>query len=122
MMDKANKENQSSPTSRDSRIRALIEESRGVNPSRLSEIQLELSAWYSTLAEELGNIEVFMADRWLELRKETKSDRMADRLWDATPEGKQRTKLRIQVKFIEKQISSIKRRLDVARQEAWNQI
>lgn len=114
---------QSTPNSRDSRIRELIEEARGgSSPSRLSDIQLELSGWYANIGEELADIESMITDFWLETRKTTSSDKMADKLVDASEGGKKRIKLRYQAKFIEKVISSIKRRLEVSKQEAWNQI
>lgn len=112
------------PNSQDSRIKELIVEVREgkASPSRLSEIQQELSAWYATIGEELSDIESLVADYWIELRKETTSDKMADKQLDASESGKRRIKLRIQAKYIEKVISSIKRRLEVLKQEAWNQI
>ena len=101
-------------------IKNLIIEARGgANPGRLSEILVSLSGWYATLAEELENIEVFWAEAWLEARKGVKSDTMADKTIEASRSGQNRTKLRIQLKYIEKVISSIKVRLRVKEGESF---
>ena len=99
----------------------IIETKLGTSPGRLSEIMVELSAHYALLSQEFEDIIVFMADRWLELRVTTKSDNMAEKLWNATEEGKKLTRLKIQTKYIEKVISSIKLRLRVLEGESRNQ-
>src|SRR3990167_8814221 len=105
----------------DEEIKKLILEARdGTSPGRLSEIGVSLSAYSSLLAEEFENLIVFQADAWLELRKGVTSDKMADKLWDATNEGKRSNVLRIQLKYIEKVISSINRRLRVKEGESYN--
>lgn len=101
-------------------IKKLILEVRE-NPAigRLSEIRVELSGWYATLSQELEDILVFKADRWIDLRKDQSSDKSTDRAWDATEEGKRETRLRIQLKYIEKVMSSISFRLKVKEGESW---
>lgn len=101
-------------------IRNLILESRTAAPGRLSELAVELSSWYATLSDEYGSIEIFYADRWLDLRKGEKSDKMADRKWAATEEGKRMTTLRLQLKYIEKVVSTIKLRLKTKISEGYN--
>lgn len=103
-------------------IRKLILESReGATPPRLSEIAVELSSYYATLSEEMENVLVFKADRWLELRNKdyVKSDKMADKLWDASDEGKQEIRLRSQLKYIEKVLSNIRMRLRIREGESF---
>lgn len=97
----------------------LLEVQEGAGVGRLSDIAVQLTSFYATLSEEFKDIEVFRADRWLEIRKEVKSDTMAEKTWLATPEGKKWNELRIQLKYIEKTISSIKLRLRVAEGEAY---
>ena len=105
----------------DNRIKELIiQAAKGASPGDLSEIGVKLSAYSSLLAEEFENLIVFQADAWLELRKGVTSDKMADKLWDATNEGKRSNVLRIQLKYIEKVISSINRRLRVKEGESYN--
>lgn len=105
----------------DERIKELIiEAAKGASPGDLSEIGVKLSAYSALLAEEFENLVVFQADKWLDLRKDTTSDKMADKLWDATTEGKRSNVLRIQLKYIEKVISSINRRLRVKEGESFN--
>ena len=103
-------------------IKNLILEARGgANPGRLADIAVELSGYYATLSEQFGDIEIFRAERWLDIRKDVKSDTVAEKTWLASKEGQEWTKLRIQLKYIEKIISTIKLRLQVARGEAYNQ-
>lgn len=90
-----------------------------VAPGRLSEIVTQMSSWSATFGEALKNNQLFKADRWLEIRKDTKSDKMADRLWDATPEGKEEMVIRSQLKYLDKIISSMKLRLRTLENEAY---
>jgi len=92
----------------------------GQSPGRLAEINTELSAWYSKFADELENILVFKADKWMELREKTNSDKSTDRTWDSLEEGKKEIRLRSQLKYIEKVVSSIKLQLRIKTQEAYN--
>ena len=104
-------------------IKALINEARdGTNPGRLSEIAVSLSGWYAYIAEQLDRVLVFKADRWLQIRNDderVKSDKMADRLWDASSEGKDEIHYRVQLKYIEKVISTIKMRLRIKEGESF---
>ena len=105
----------------DNRIKELITQAaKGASPGDLSEIGVKLSAYSSLLAEEFENLIIFQADMWLELRKGASSDKMADRLWDATKEGKRSNVMRLQLKYLEKVISSINRRLRVKEGESFN--
>ena len=102
-------------------IKALIDESVGVAPGRLSEIMVELSAWYARVGQQLEDILVFKADRWMEIRKrdDVKSDKVADRLWDVQSEGKEEIRFRSQLKYLEKVIGSIKFRLKIKEGESF---
>lgn len=103
------------------KIKSLIEESVGTNPGRLSEIMVELSAIYAYVGQKLEDILVFKADRWLEIRKreDIKSDKNAERIWEATPEGKDEIRFRSQLKYLEKVIGSIKFRLKIKEGESF---
>lgn len=92
------------------------------SPGRLSEILVGLGAYFGNLSEELSEILVFKTDVWLELRgrEGTKSDRSADRLWDATDKGKREIELRYTLKALEKLMSAIKTMLRTKEQEAQN--
>lgn len=108
-------------TDTDKRIKELIiEAAKGASVPILADIGVKLSGYYSLLSDEFENIIVFQADRWLELRATAKSDKMADKLWDATNEGKRGNVLRFKLKYLEKVISSINRRLKVAEGESFN--
>jgi len=104
-------------------IRALILEVRSteITPRRLSEIASYLASCFANLSAQAEEIEVNYSPAWLELRKGVKSDSMAERLYDATPDGQRRIRLKFQLRYIEKVISSIKDRLKVRNNEAFNQ-
>ena len=105
----------------DNRIKELIiQAAKGASPGDLSEIGVKLSGYYALLGEEFQDLIVFQADRWLELRKDAKSDKMADRLWDATEEGKRSNVLRFKLKYLERVMAQINRRLRVAEGESFN--
>ena len=78
----------------------IIESQTGASIGRLAEIAVQLSGYYATLSEQFGDIEVFRASRWLDIRKDVKSDTMAEKTWLATKEGQDWIKLRIQLKYI----------------------
>lgn len=101
-------------------IKKLILEARettGIN--RLATIGVELSSWYATLSESYLILEESRAELWMQLRKEDcKSDTMADRKYALTEQGKQWNRLRIQLKYIEKVVSSIKLKINIKNNEA----
>lgn len=109
----------SKPPNMKEKIKNLMLEAMTASPGRLSEIAIECTAWYAKYAEELEDILIFKTDRWLELRKDQKSDRSTDRMWDATEEGKQEIRLRSVVKTLEKFVSSIKLRLRIKEGESY---
>ena len=107
----------------DKRIKELIvKAAKGAGPGDLAEIGTQLSGYAYLIAEELKNIVVFEAERWLEIRKTASSDKMAEKLYDATDEGKETILLKFKLKYIERVISSINRRLKIAEGEAYNRI
>ena len=94
-------------------IMKLIEKSVSVGPVELAQIAVELSSYYFTFGERLKDNQVFKADKWMELRKEQKSDTSTDRLWNSLPEGKEEIELRAILKGLEKHISNLKMRLKI---------
>ena len=99
----------------------ILEISDGASIPRLAEIAVQLTGYYARLSEEFGDIEVFRAQRWLDIRKEVKSDTMAEKTYLAGDQGKLWNDKRIKLKYIEKVVSSIKLRLRVAEGEKYNQ-
>src|SRR3990167_8864622 len=88
----------------------ILEISDGASIPRLAEIAVQLTGYYARLSEEFGDIEVFRAERWLDIRKEVKSDTMAEKTYLAGDQGKLWNDKRIKLKYIEKVVSSIKLR------------
>lgn len=89
------------------------------SPSELSHMKVYLSAEYALLAQQLSDILSRKPDAWMELRdaEGCTSDKQADRAWDRTPDGREETRIRLKMKGIEKMISAISTRIEVANQE-----
>lgn len=92
-----------------------------IPPHRLAEIRAELSSYYSYISGVLEEILATKAVRWLEMRKEEKSDKATDKQWDATEEGIKEMKCRLRLKRTEKMIGGVKSLLEVAEGQARNQ-
>ena len=104
------------------KLQELLDEIPQASPGRLSEINVALASYYEKLSEELADILIFKTDYWLELRRSegVNSDKMTDRLWDATDNGKKEIKLRYTLKGVEKVMSTIKTMLRTKENEAHN--
>lgn len=87
----------------------------------MAELKANLSSEYSYQTGLLEEILLAKPQKWLEMRKETKSDVSCDRQWDMTEEGQNELKIKFNLKRIEKLISALNSRLRVAEQEAKSQ-
>jgi len=91
-----------------------------MNPHDLAERRVLLSAEFSRCSEKLGRIKAGRAIKWLELRSISKTDKEADRRWEASEEGQEEAILTYKCKGLEKEISSISTMLRVLDNEAHN--
>ncbi len=103
------------------KMRELYEESASVPPGRLSEILVELNSYSAFVSQQLDDLLVLKADKWMDIRykENIKSDRMADKIWDSLPEGKQEIIWRGELKRCEKVCSAIKMRLKILEAESF---
>ena len=94
-----------------------------IPPGLLADYKMKLSAEYSFRSSKLEEILRQKPDAWLEIRQreEINSDKQADRLWEATAFGKEEMSLKMQLKRIDKVISSISTRLRIYDREAKSQ-
>ena len=90
----------------------------GVSPRECAEFKVVLSGWYSTWAGELETILALKPQVWMEMRKEAKSDKATDMLWDASEMGLKERKLRFDMKRAEKMVSALSSLLRIAENEA----
>lgn len=90
-------------------------------PREYQEIRDQMTALHSRALERLEQIWTVKPAQWQELRKVEKSDKAADRAWEATPLGIEEMKLRLQVKRIEKEISAAASALRLLEAEGRNQ-
>lgn len=90
------------------------------SPGELSEIQLHLSADYAAKALELQEVLTLKAEIWQVLRESRSSDKQADKKWDSMPEGIAEMGLRLQLRSLEKLMSSIKAHLRIKEVESRN--
>ena len=70
-----------------------------------------LVSWYSRDNEEMAGVEKRRPIFWQTLRKNSKSDKVAEMKYDATADGQRRIELRYELKSLEKLISALKDRL-----------
>lgn len=75
-------------------------------PHEISERNLELARQYSLAAQELGQLKKNAGVRWLLFKKTVKTNKEADMLYDASPEGQREIELTYLCKGIEKELSA----------------
>ena len=79
-----------------------------------------LAAWYETYSDELVYIEQRYPKDWTEIRKECKSVKEADMIYNQTEDGQRRIFLKYKLKSLEKSISALKDRLRRLELESFN--
>lgn len=89
-------------------------------PGQLANEVLELSHEYCILSDELGLILQKKDLNWGMLRDCVSSDRQADQLWRETEMGSRERVIELELKKIQKRISSIKLYLQIKENEAKN--
>jgi hypothetical protein len=89
------------------------------HPSELSHIKTYLSADYASRSMQLEEVLSKRDDEWFKLRdaEGCTSDKQADRAWEKTIDGKKERRLRLEMKAIEKMISAVSTRINVANHE-----
>lgn len=90
----------------------------GLNPHTAADLRIELSGYYSRMSGELEEILAVKPTKWLLMRKEVKTNRDADMMWDGSEMGIKEMRLRMGLKRIEKIISSLSSYLRNAENEA----
>ena len=91
-------------------------------PHQLAERRLELSAEYARDSEILGELLSRRPALWQTIRETVKSDKAADRAYEATQDGIDLMKIQLKMKATEKKLSAARSMLDVLMGEARNQI
>ena len=93
-----------------------------ITPGDLANYRLRLAAEYSFLSEQLREILKKKPEIWIEIRQreEVNSDKIADRIWETTKLGKDEMSLRLELKSIDKLMSSINSRLRTYENESRN--
>lgn len=91
------------------------------SPGELSEIRQYLAGEYAFVSGQLQDILMRKPDMWQLFRKDAGSDKQADRAYEGTEDGKLEAVYRLKLKAIEKLMSAIKTRIDIAMGEARNQ-
>lgn len=93
----------------------------GHAPHDLVAMRSWLSGQYAFLSGQLTDILMQKPAVWNELRKTQKSDTATERVWQGTVDGLAETKLRLELKVIEKLSSAIKTQIEIAIGEARQQ-
>lgn len=92
-----------------------------LTPEEISLKLIEAAEEYSSCGDRLTEILITKTAKWLLIRKDVKSDRMADMLWDDTEPGRQELMLRTKIKGLEKLMSAYKTRMQLLNQTYFNQ-
>lgn len=92
-----------------------------IAPGELSLIHQQLVGEYGGISVRLGEILMAKPAIWASMRLDKTSDSQTDKAWEATEMGKDETIYRLQLKTLEKILSSIKTRISVLQGEARNQ-
>lgn len=90
------------------------------SPVRLAEFRVILAHKYGEATDQLEMVLLDKPSLWNEMRKDYKSDTATERAWDATTQGKQELHWKLQLKKIEKMMSSIKSLVDARNTEYFN--
>lgn len=91
-----------------------------ITPHRLAELLIQLSAQYAKTSNELEQALLTKPTIWSELRKNHKTVAETDRAWEATDAGLQELHTSMQLKKIEKLMSSARTMITVRTNEAHN--
>ena len=89
-----------------------------LNPNLAAENRVLLSGYYSRMSSELEEILAVKPTRWLLMRKEVKTNRDADMMWDGGEMGILEMKLKLRMKKVEKMISALSSYLRNAENQA----
>ena len=89
------------------------------DPLRIQEIRVWLSSEYSRLTDLLPALEKREAQKWLELKKETKSVSEVDIKIKLTDEYQERKLVSGRLKAIEKMMASTRSQLEAWNRESW---
>lgn len=100
----------------------IIKELQG-SPSvgKMADLKVYIAAEYAFLSMELEKVLTLKQARWLMFRESRTSDTQAEREWGRTAEGLHEISLRLRLKAMEKLMSALTTRINVAEGEARNQ-
>lgn len=90
----------------------------GLTPHDAADIRVVLSGLYSRMSGELQEILAVKPMKWMMMRKEVKTNRDADMMWDGSEMGVLEMRLKMDMKRIDKINSSLSSFLRVAENES----
>ena len=104
---------------KDEDYQTLINAAQGTTaPGELAELRVTIASYYAYMSSLLEDVLVNKKPTlWLELREKCTSDNQADNHWARSADGVNETKYRLRLKAMEKLMSAIKTRLDIAQGE-----
>lgn len=84
-----------------------------MTPRDLTDQRHQIAQEYAADCERMGHLESLYAGEWLELRKAAKTDREADKMWDASELGREMSVLKWKLKGMDKLLSAIAAKIRV---------
>jgi len=91
-----------------------------IQPGRLAELLVQLSAKYAEASNKLEEILLAKPTIWNDMRPQFKSDTACEKFWESTESGLQELKWKMTLKKIEKMMSACKAMITVRTNEAHN--
>jgi len=92
-----------------------------LNGGQLAEARDKLANYFFFLNEQKADLQLKADTKWLELRKDYKSDTQTDKALSITEEGKNFNRVNFVLKAIEKKMSTLRSRMaDLAKEEPFN--
>lgn len=92
------------------------------NPVQAANDRAILAGEYSWIMGQLESILQRKPAIWTKLKETAKSDTSAERMWEATSDGLNEMGLRLRAKGIEKMMTALNTLIQIARNEALNQL
>lgn len=90
------------------------------SPSELSKLRTNLAGELALINQEYAQIKIRKPLEWTKLRTQSSSVKETDMKFTETPDGKREIEIHYEREYLKSLISSVKQRIDVARDESMN--
>ena len=92
-----------------------------MTPAQMADARMKLTGFYSTLVSVYNKANELNTREWMKIRPDFNSDTRASKAIEVSDLGTLEKKLKNELRALEKMISSLKQRIEIAQGEARNQ-